>query len=284
MCHWITMEYAVSRMKMLRVWDSAISVPVGLLGFNQGNVNFLVSTPTPCFFFSLVLEFLFRRRVTCQLSKEKKKSGTWIEICQGNYNKMSAMNINFLGECHSAVFVFTSNTCLESVWCAFEMRLVFRVLHASHSMVSKLARPTLLSHFISSSRSSVPHFWHPSWSWWTISLNSTIRRPSTIQSSLSSGSVKLLKGIKLLKLAAFLVNFPSLVRNIFYFFYGQSQIGSAPKSSWRQKKKRSFSAPCTRFTFASRLRPAKKHTRYIACSRVLAELFSVCSALWHRCW
>ena len=52
------------------------------------------------------------------------------------------------------------------------------------------------------SRSSVPHFRHPSWSWWTISLNSTIRRPSTIQSSLSSGSVELLKGIKVLKLAA----------------------------------------------------------------------------------
>ena len=67
------MEYAVSRMKMLHVRDCAISVPVGLLGFNQGNVNFLVSTPTHAFlFFFLVLEFLFRRRVTCQLSKEKK--------------------------------------------------------------------------------------------------------------------------------------------------------------------------------------------------------------------
>ena len=52
------MEYAVSRMKMLHVRDWAISVPVGLLGFNQGNVNFLVSAPTPCFFFLsfLVLE------------------------------------------------------------------------------------------------------------------------------------------------------------------------------------------------------------------------------------
>ena len=98
------MEYAVSRMKMLHVRDCAISVPVGLLGFNQGNVNFLVSTPTPCFFFFfLVLEFLFRRRITCQLLKEKKKSGTWIEICQGNYNKMSAMNINFLGDCHNLI-------------------------------------------------------------------------------------------------------------------------------------------------------------------------------------
>ena len=148
-------------------------------------------------------------------------------------------------------------------------------------MVSKLARPTLLSHFISRSRSSVPHFWHPSWSWWTISLNSTIRRPSTIQSSLSSGSVELLKIIKL-KLATFLVNFPSLERNIFYFFYGQSQIGSAPKSSWRQKQKIILRAMHAFFTFASRLRPAK-NARGIACSRVLAELFLVCSALWHRC-
>ena len=92
-------------MKMLHVRDCAISVPVGLLGFNQGNVNFLVSTPTPCFsfFFCLVLEFLFRRRVTCQLSKGKKKLGTWIEICQGNYNKMSAMNINFLRDCHNLI-------------------------------------------------------------------------------------------------------------------------------------------------------------------------------------
>ena len=122
----------------------------------------------------------------------------------------------------------------------------------------------------------------PSWSWWTISLNSTIRRPSTIQSSLSSGSVELLKGIKLLKIAAFLVNFPSLVRNIFYFLYGQSQIGSAPKSSWRQKQKIILRAMHA-FTFAPRLRPAK-NARGIACSRVLAELFLVCSALWHRCW
>ena len=63
------------------------------------------------------------------------------------------MNINFLVEFHNAAFVFTSNTCLESVWCAFEVRMVFGVLHASHSMVSKLAGPTLLSHFISRSRS-----------------------------------------------------------------------------------------------------------------------------------
>ena len=35
----------------------------------------------------------------------------------------------------------------------------------------------------------------------------------------------------------FSVNFPSFVRNILYFFCGQGQIGSAPKSSWRQKKK-----------------------------------------------
>ena len=35
----------------------------------------------------------------------------------------------------------------------------------------------------------------------------------------------------------FLVNFPSLVRNIHYFFCGQGQIGSAPKSSRRQKQK-----------------------------------------------
>ena len=49
--------------------------------------------------------------------------------------------------------------------------------------------------------------------------------------------VVLLKGVKLLKLAACFVNFPSLVRNIFDFFCGQGQITSAPKSSWRQKQK-----------------------------------------------
>ena len=152
--------------------------------------------------------------------------------------------------------------------------MVFGVLHASHSMVSKLARPTLLSHFISRSRSSVPHFRHPSWSWWTISLNSTIRRPSTIQSSLSSGSVELLKGIKLLKLATFLANFPSLVRNIFYFFYGQSQIGSAPKSSWRQKQKiilRIMHA----FYVCVPLAPSKTRTRYCVQPRTGWVIFSL---------
>ena len=38
--------------------------------------------------------------------------------------------------------------------------------------------------------------------------------------------------------------------------------------------KRLFSAPCTRYTFASRLHPAKNASG-IACSRVLAELFLV---------
>ena len=110
---------------------------------------------------------------------------------------------------------------------------------------------------------------------------STIRRPSTIQSFLSSGSVELLKIIKLLKLDTFLVNFPSLVRNISYFFYGQSQIGSAPKSSWRQKQKIILRAMHA-FYVCIPLAP-RKNARGIACSRVLAELFLVCSALWHRC-
>ena len=132
------------------------------------------------------------------------------------------------------------------------------------------------------SRSSVPHFRHPSWSWWTISLNSTIRRPSTIQSSLSSGSVELLKGIKLLKLAAarrLLGKLPILTYLISFMAKVKSEVRQNHHGG---KNKRLFSASCTRFKFASRLRPAK-HARGIACNRVLAELFLVCSALWHRC-
>ena len=99
------MEYAVSRMKMLHVRDCAISVPVGLLGFNQGNVNFLVSTPTPCFsfFFFSCIRISFSATGHLSVIERKKKSGTWIEICQGNYNKMSAMNINFLRDCHNLI-------------------------------------------------------------------------------------------------------------------------------------------------------------------------------------
>ena len=73
--------------------------------FQPRKYKFLGFNPHPMlfFFFFLVLEFLFRRRVTCQLSNEKKKSGTWIEICQGNYDKMSAMNIHFLRDCHNLI-------------------------------------------------------------------------------------------------------------------------------------------------------------------------------------
>ena len=128
--------------------------------------------------------------------------------------------------------------------------------------------------WVSLSRSSVPHFWHPSWSWWTISLNSTIHRPSTIQSSLSSGLVVLLKCIKLLKLAAFLVNFPSLVRNIFYFFCGQSQI-EVRQNHHGGKNKRLFSTPCTRFTFCVPLAPSEKRTQYCVQPRTGWVIFSL---------
>ena len=74
----------------------------------------------------------------------------------------------------------------------------------------------------------------------------------------------------------------SLVRNIFYFFYGQSQIGSAPKSSWRQKQK--IILPAMHAFYVCVPLAPRKNARGIACIRVLAELFLVCSALWHRCW
>ena len=131
------------------------------------------------------------------------------------------------------------------------------------------------------SRSSVPHFRHPSWSWWTISLNSTIRRPSTIQSSLSSGSVELLTGIKLLKLAPSWQTFHLLCET--YLISFMAKVKSEVRQNHHSgKNKRLFSASYTRFKFASRLRPAK-HAHGIACNRVLAEFFLVCSALWHRC-
>ena len=73
----------------------------------------------------------------------------------------------------------------------------------------------------------------------------------------------------------------SCAKHILFFFVAKV------KSEVRQnhhggKDKILFSAPCTRHTFASRLHPAK-NACVIACSRVLPELFLVCSALWHQC-
>ena len=56
---------------------------------------------------------------------------------------------------------------------------------------------------------------------------------------------------------------------------------SAPKSLWRQKLKiilRAMHALCACIPLALSEIPCG-----IACSRVLAELSLVCSALWHRC-
>ena len=81
-------------------------------------------------------------------------------------------------------------------------------------------------------------------------------------------------GVKLLKLAAFFANFPSLVRNIFYFFCGQGQIGSAPKSSWRQKQKIKF-CPMHALYVCVLLASSEKRTRYCVQPRTGWAIFSL---------
>ena len=55
------------------------------------------------FFFFPCIRISFSATGHLSVIERKKKSGTWIEICQGNYNKMSAMNINFLRDCHNLI-------------------------------------------------------------------------------------------------------------------------------------------------------------------------------------
>ena len=55
------------------------------------------------FFFFSCIRISFLATGHLSVIERKKKSGTWIEICQGNYNKMSAMNINFLCDCHNLI-------------------------------------------------------------------------------------------------------------------------------------------------------------------------------------
>ena len=77
----------------------------GLIFFETVRGPFLVSTHTPCFsfFFFSCIRISFSATGHLSVIERKKKSGTWIEICQGNYNKMSTMNINFLRDCHNLI-------------------------------------------------------------------------------------------------------------------------------------------------------------------------------------
>ena len=77
-----------------------------------------------------------------------------------------------------------------------------------------------------------------------------------------------------LRACHFLVNFPSLLRNILYFFRGQGQIGSAPKSSWRQKLKIILRAMHTLYVCVP-LASSEKRTRYCVQPRTGWAIFSL---------
>ena len=72
----------------------------------------------------------------------------------------------------------------------------------------------------------------------------------------------------------FLVNFPSLLRNILYFFRGQGQIGSAPKSSWRQKLKIILRAMHALYVCVP-LASSEKRKRYCVQPRTFWAIFSL---------